>query len=141
MPNFPVDHPIPEGFEVRKFGEQPWIWVPPNEAVEKHGNHPDGPVKAMASGAKLPAKDHIARIDNTCNEKYRTEDDGAWHEFPCPHFHETIELDSEMLYNPETGQLTPASMATYMDLFSLGHEPVSRTMDSTKVPGSGRFRF
>jgi hypothetical protein len=32
---------------------------------------------------------------------------------------------------------------SYANLFSrrLGHEPVSSTMDSTKVPGSGRFRF
>jgi len=66
---------------------------------------------------------------------------------------ERFELCASKVHGGATGNFVSTGMAlgkrslnlaiSYANLFSrhLGHEPVSRTMDSTKVPGSGRFRF
>jgi hypothetical protein len=109
LADLPLGQPLPPQFEVRKFGEAPWMWVPASELVDDNGNHPNGPVKSMVTGAKLKGRDHIATTDDNCNAGCRNEEDGAWHDYPCPHFLEAIEQDTEMLYNPVTGQLTPAA--------------------------------
>lgn len=93
-----MGEPVHPDLTVRFFFP-PWMWV-------------DGE-KLMVTGGQLVSDPGQPKMTthSDCLSGCHDTAEGAWHDFPCRHFLNAIRFDSDLLYDPTTGEMVPRSGA------------------------------